>query len=144
MKKKVVKAKTTPTKQPPLVLIALGLIVLLGLIILATKYNSSSTTPTPTPVENKTSESSLSPDEEKQIMTASNEIVKANTEQGYTFSLSIKKHVKDYVRVDVTPGEGEMIDPAQVILQKQDGVWKAITFGTSFPDMYDKVPELFQ
>jgi hypothetical protein len=142
MKKKEVKIKSV--KQPSKILIVLGLVVLLGVIVFATKNQSSSTTPVPTPTENKTSQTSLTPDEETQILAASTTIVKANTEEGYKYTLSIKKHVKDYVRVDVTPGEGEMIDPAQVILQKEDGVWKAVTFGTSFPDMYDKVPELFQ
>jgi hypothetical protein len=141
MKKKDV--TNTSVKRPPKILIALVLVGLIA-VLFAMKYQSPSTPPVPTPVENKESQTSLTPDEEKQIMDASNEIVKANTEQGYKFTLSIKKHVKDYVRVDVTPGEGEMIDPAQVILQKQDGMWKAVTFGTSFPDMYDKVPELFK
>ncbi len=142
MKKKEVKTKKV--KQPSKILIVLGLVVLLSVVLFTTKNQPSSTNPVPTPTENKTTQTSLTPDEETQILAASHEIVKANTEVGYTYTLSIKKHVKEYVRVDVTPGEGEMIDPAQVILQKQDGAWKAVTFGTSFPDMYEKVPELFQ
>jgi len=131
-------------KKSSNILIAMVIVGVLGGMLFTIKYPSSSSNTSPTPVENKVSQATLTPDEENQILAASNEIVKANTEEGYNYTLSIKKHVRDYVRVDVTPGEGEMIDPAQVILEKTGGVWKAITFGTSFPDMYDKVPELFQ
>ena len=132
-------------KIPSKILIVLAGVGLVGIILFAAKYPSPSANSVSVPAEHKvTQNSSLTPDEETQIDTAANAMVKANTEEGYTYTLSIRKHVGDYVRVDVTPGKNEMIDPAQVILQKQEGIWKAVTFGTSFPDMYQKVPELFQ
>lgn len=124
-------------------LIFVVILIVLGVVIAA---RGSHPTPENTAYvqENKAVETPLTSEEETQIMAAANQIVKENTEKGYTYTLAIKKHVGNYVRVDVTPGQGEMIDPAQVILQKQEGNWKALMFGTSFPDMYDKVPTLFE
>lgn len=119
-----------------------AIIVICGLIYIAMNPTPPSNTIVPT--ENNVTQASLTSDEERQILAASDQLVKTNTEAGYTYTLAIKKHVGEYVRVDVTPGAGEMIDPAQVILEKKNGVWEAITFGTSFPELYDKVPELFE
>ena len=131
-------------KPAAIFLIGLGIIVLIVVMVSVTNNRLPSINSFPTPTVNTMSQNSLTKEEENQILSASKEMVMANTEKGYKYSLSIKKHVGDYTRVDVTPAEGEMLDPAQVILEKKNGVWTAITFGTSFPDLYEKVPELFR
>ncbi len=131
-------------KMPLSIITFVVVLGILGIILFATKNNSTPAELSTVPSKTVESQNMLSADEEKQILDQSNTMIKANTEKGYKYTVAIKKHVGNFVRVDVTPAKGEMIDPAQVILEKKDGMWVAVNFGTSFPDMYDKVPELFR
>ena len=97
----------------------------------------------PSPIPSSVSVSSLSKAEEKQLYTAAREFIKKNSDPKLQFDLDLVKVVGNkYALLKVIPLNME-IDSSQVIMQKVNGVWVAQTFGTSFPEWYQKVPELF-
>jgi hypothetical protein len=92
--------------------------------------------PSPSPV------SQLPQAEQKQMYQAARDYVKKNSDPNLQFDLDLKKVVDQYAILQVIP-LNQQIDPAQVIMQKENGKWVAQTLGTDFPDWQQKVPALF-
>lgn len=80
--------------------------------------------------------------EEKQLYQEARNYVKKNSDQDLEFEMDLKNIYQQYALLQVIPVNKE-IDPAQIVLEKKNGVWQAQAFGTSFPDWYAKAPQLF-
>ncbi len=85
----------------------------------------------------------LQPGESQQLLANAKAYVAKNSVPGMQFTLNFKKQVGDYVRFEVIP-QNVQTDRAQVIMQKVNGQWKAIDFGTDFPERYQSMPDLFK
>jgi hypothetical protein len=81
-----------------------------------------------------------------QMLAAARSFVKANSVPGLTFDLKVLKQVNDFVLLRVTPN-GKWVDktdPAAMILNKAEGKWTVMFFGTDATPWKQMVPDLFK
>lgn len=121
-------------------------IQLLSMIILITGILviSSSTFNQPKPQADQTQPAlSQNMDESKEIMDAAKASFPDGKIQGVESTIKFNKQVGDYAILTATATK-ETLDPLTIIMQKKDGKWTVINFGTSFPDLEEKLPKLFE
>jgi len=81
-------------------------------------------------------------DDETQIKEISRKIADSSNIPGLKYEIKIKKRVGDVALVFINP-INQTLDPLQIILAKENGVWVYKEMGTTFPDWEEKLPELF-
>lgn len=69
------------------------------------------------------------------------EFVKKNSVKDLEFSLSEVFREGDFVKYEVDPKE-TYIDITWIYLKKDNETWEVIGFGTAFPELYTKYPQL--
>lgn len=115
------------------------IVAVIALLALAGGYfyfNPTTLQPSPSPAP------STKMDETKEIMDAANTSMPDGKIQGVESTIKFNKQVGDYARLTATATK-ETLDPLTIIMQKKDGEWTILNFGTSFPDLEEKIPELF-
>lgn len=81
--------------------------------------------------------------ERKQLFDNARAFIVAHSAPGMQFDLIFSKQVGNWVVFKVFP-ENIDTDIATLFMEKIGGTWKAQDFGTAFPDLYDRHPELFK
>lgn len=82
-------------------------------------------------------------DDETQIKDISRKIAEGSKIPNLKYEIEIKKRVGDVALVFINP-TNQTLDPLQIILAKENGVWVYKEMGTTFPDWEQKLPELFR
>ncbi|MEK7150683.1 MAG: hypothetical protein AAB783_00585 [Patescibacteria group bacterium] len=81
-------------------------------------------------------------DKSQEIIEVARIFMRAHSSKDYADStLLLEKEVDGWARVEVIPKAPN--DRAWVILHIVNGSWEAVTIGTAFPDLWEKIPELF-
>ncbi len=114
------------------------LILITGILLI-----SSSTFNPPEPQPSPSPSPSVQIDETKEIMDAANNSFPDGKIQGIESEIKFNKQLGDYARLSATATK-QTLDPLTIIIQKKDGKWSVLNFGTSFPDLEEKLPELFK
>jgi hypothetical protein len=87
--------------------------------------------------------SDLTPEEEQTILQQARHLVTDNSAGDITFSLSIKKKIPGFVRLEAI-ATNQTLDPLTIIFEKKNNAWTFVNMGTAFPDLETQIPELFK
>lgn len=98
--------------------------------------------PTPTVVKKQSSTKKIV-DETKEILKVARRYADQYTAPDLKFETKLLKKLDEYALVDLVPEPGTA-DPMAVVLQKIGGRWVGIDMGVFFPELREKVPELFE
>lgn len=112
----------------------------IGLLALAGGYfylNPTTLRPSPAPTP------STKMDETKEIMDAAKASFPDNKIQGVESEIKFNKQVGDYARLTASATK-QTLDPLTIIMQKKEGNWSVVNYGTSFPELEEQTPELFK
>ncbi len=82
-------------------------------------------------------------DDDTQIKEISRKLADGWNIPDLKYEIEIKKRIGNVALVFVNP-TNQTLDPLQIILAKENGIWVYKEMGTTFPDWEQKLPELFK
>lgn len=80
--------------------------------------------------------------EKKEILEQAQTFVQGNSVNDLKFELHFKKKIGNWVYLQAI-ATNQQLDPLGIVFEKVNGKWKIYDMGTTFPDLEQRIPQLF-